>query len=145
MDFPIFLPYDWGGDIYGEALILRNRLLRLPLGLCLYDEDLEKEKAYLHFGAFLDGLLVSTLMLVPESYGLYRMKQVATAEAKQGKGIGMELLQFCEEFLRDEGASGIVLHARKTAQGFYEKAGYTPVGEPFLEVGIPHQAMEKRW
>ena len=66
-------------------------------------------------------------------------------EAFQKKGIGLELVRFCEEALRGKGASGIVLHARKTAQGFYEKAGYTPVGEAFLEVGIPHQAMEKRW
>ncbi len=141
----LFRQYDWGSDEYGQALILRNRLLRRPLGLCLYDEELGLEKAFLHFGAFQNGQLIATLLLVPESNGLYRMKQVATAEAFQKKGIGLELVRFCEEALRGKGASGIVLHARKTAQGFYEKAGYTPVGEAFLEVGIPHQAMEKRW
>jgi len=73
------------------------------------------------------------------------MKQVATAEAFQKQGIGLGLIQFCEKVLQEKGASGIVLHARKTAQGFYEKAGYTPIGEGFFEVGIPHQAMEKRW
>ena len=146
MDFSIlFEQYDWGSDAYGQALILRNRLLRRPLGLCLYDEALGKEKEYLHFGAFHNGQLIATLLLIPEADGLYRMKQVATAEAFQKQGIGLGLIQFCEKVLQEKGASGIVLHARKTAQGFYEKAGYTPIGEGFFEVGIPHQAMEKRW
>jgi predicted GNAT family N-acyltransferase len=35
------------------------------------------------------------------------------------------------------------MHARKTAVGFYEKLGYKRIGNEFLEVTIPHYAMEK--
>ncbi len=141
----LYREYDWGSDEYGQALILRNRLLRRPLGLCLYDEVLSAEKDFLHFGAFQEGQLLATLLLVPEENGLYRMKQVAVEEAFQRQGIGLGLLQFCEAALWEKGAVGIVLHARKTAEPFYVKAGYVPTREPFTEVGIPHQAMEKRW
>lgn len=137
--------YDWGSDEYGQALILRNRLLRRPLGLCLYDEGLSAEKNFLHFGAFQEGKLLATLLLIPEENGLYRMKQVAVEENFQRQGIGSQLIQFCEAALRKTGAVGIVLHARKTAEPFYVKAGYLPKGNSFTEVGIPHQAMEKRW
>lgn len=141
----VYREYDWGSDEYGQALILRNRLLRRPLGLCLYDETLSAEKNFLHFGAFQEGRLLATLSIIPEADGLYCMKQVAVAEAFQRKGIGLGLIQFCEAALQKRSAAGIVLHARKTAEAFYMKAGYLPKGEPFTEVGIPHQAMEKRW
>lgn len=141
----VYREYDWGSDEYGQALILRNRLLRRPLGLCLYDETLSAEKNFLHFGAFLEGRLLATLLLIPEANGVYRMKQVAVEEPLQRQGIGMGLLRFCEATLREKGAAGIVLHARKTAEPFYVKLGYLPKGNTFTEVGIPHQAMEKRW
>ena len=141
----VYREYDWGSDEYGQALILRNRLLRRPLGMCLYDEALSVEKDFLHFGAFQEGKLIATLLLVPEADAIYRMKQVAVEETFQRQGIGLGLLQFCEATLQEKGAAGIVLHARKTAEPFYVKAGYLPKGTAFTEVKIPHQAMEKRW
>lgn len=141
----IYREYDWGSDEYGQALILRNRLLRRPLGLCLYDETLSVEKNFLHFGAFQEGRLLATLSIIPEADGFYRMKQVAVDTAFQRQGIGLGLIQFCEAVLQKKGAAGIKLHARKTAESFYVKAGYLPKGTTFTEIGIPHQAMEKRW
>ena len=38
----------------------------------------------------------------------------------------------------------MTLHARDTAIPFYKKLGYECVGEPFVEVTILHQAMQKR-
>ena len=142
-----FREYDWGSDVYGQALILRNRLLRRPLGLCLYDEELGREKQFRHIGAFLGGSLIATLLLVPGETAAspMHMKQVAVEEPFQRQGIGRKLLAFTESLLREEGIPGVFLHARQTAVGFYEKAGYTCQGEAFLEVGIPHRYMEKHW
>jgi len=36
------------------------------------------------------------------------------------------------------------MHARKTAIGFYEKSGYSVIGDEFTEVGIPHFEMVKK-
>ena len=142
-----FREYSWGSDAYGQALILRNRLLRRPLGLCLYDEELGREKQFRHIGAFLGGSLIATLLLVPGETAAspMHMKQVAVEESFQGQGIGRQLVAFAENLLREEGIPGVFLHARQTAVGFYEKAGYTCQGEAFLEVGIPHLYMEKHW
>jgi predicted GNAT family N-acyltransferase len=35
----------------------------------------------------------------------------------------------------------VVLHAQRSAMGFYVRAGFVPCGEPFEEAGIAHQAM----
>jgi predicted GNAT family N-acyltransferase len=52
-------------------------------------------------------------------------------------------MQFAENLARDRGMKKLVMHARKTAVGFYEKLGYKVTGEEFEEVTIPHYEMEK--
>jgi hypothetical protein len=37
-----------------------------------------------------------------------------------------------------------MMHARKTAVGFYEKQGYEILGDEFLEVSVPHYEMRKK-
>jgi predicted GNAT family N-acyltransferase len=37
-----------------------------------------------------------------------------------------------------------VLDAQTHAVRFYERRGFTPEGPPFLDCGIPHQAMRRR-
>lgn len=73
------------------------------------------------------------------------MRQVAVHPQWQKKGVGRELALLAEKLAKDEGAKGIFLHARETARGFYERCGYRAQGERFLERGIPHFHMEKRW
>ena len=62
----------------------------------------------------------------------------------QGKGIGASMLNFAETLSRDKGYKKLIMHARETAVGFYEKLGYKVVGNKFTEVTIPHYVMEKR-
>jgi hypothetical protein len=38
----------------------------------------------------------------------------------------------------------MILHARETAVPFYERLRYSPVGDVFQEVTLPHRLMEKR-
>ena len=52
-------------------------------------------------------------------------------------------MQFAENIARDRGFRSIMMHARKTAIGFYEKLGYEVSGTDFIEVTLPHVIMEK--
>lgn len=61
----------------------------------------------------------------------------------QGKGIGAAMMNFAENVARDRGYKTLIMHARKTAVGFYEKSGYKVTGEEFEEVHLPHFIMEK--
>jgi len=38
----------------------------------------------------------------------------------------------------------MTMHARKTAELFYEKIGYAPHGDEFIEVTLPHIEMRKK-
>jgi predicted GNAT family N-acyltransferase len=53
-------------------------------------------------------------------------------------------MNYAENVARDNGYKKMIMHARKTAVGFYEKLGYTTTGNEFTEVSIPHFVMEKR-
>ena len=72
-----------------------------------------------------------------------RLRQMAVVSGLQGKGIGKVLTQFAENIARDRGYTKVMMHARKTAIGFYKKLGYRKSGDEFEEVTIPHYVMEK--
>ena len=42
---------------------------------------------------------------------------------------------------RQRGDREVVLHAQRSAEGFYGRLGFQPRGEPFEEAGIPHIEM----
>jgi predicted GNAT family N-acyltransferase len=139
-----FATIDFASPEYDQSLALRYRVLREPLGLDYSAEQISEEWAHRHFAAFLSsGELVGYLMLEILSGGKAKMRQVAVLPELQSMGIGSGLVQFSEQWSRDHGISGIKLHARKEAVPFYLKLGYHAVGEEFLEVGIPHFAMQK--
>ena len=134
---------DWGSDDYDKVLKLREEVLRKPLGLHFSDEELQKEKANMHMGAYEDDRMLGCCMLVQEDDETVRLRQMAVVNDVQGKGIGRALMQFAENLARDRGYKKITMHARKNAVGFYEKLGYKKRGEEFEEVTIPHYVMEK--
>lgn len=122
---------------------LRYLILRKPLGLTFSDEDLEKEKEDILIGCFEDDKLEGCCLLTDCGNKTVRLRQMAVLSGLQGKGIGRVLMQFAENIARDRGYKKMVMHARKTAIGFYEKLGYRITGEEFEEVTIPHYTMEK--
>lgn len=135
--------FDTGSLAYREALLLRDAILRRPLGLAMETEE-ATEAISRHFGVFEDGRLLGCVLAVPEGApGRYQVRQMAIAEACQGQGLGRGLLAFLEATLAAEGATLLFLHARQTALAFYLKLGYQPIGPLFMEVTLPHQAMEK--
>ena len=67
----------YGSEDYDQALALRDRLLRKPLGLSLYDEDLSDEKNNYHLGIFRGPELAAVLVLIPRDSTTLQMRQVA--------------------------------------------------------------------
>jgi predicted GNAT family N-acyltransferase len=122
---------------------LRQDVLRKPLGLNLFDEDLLSEYQELFFVGSENHQIVSCLQLKKLENGVLKLRQMATDTKYQGKGFGKELVQFAERWSVENGYSSVELHARKVAQLFYEKLGYEKAGEEFLEVDIAHFKMTK--
>lgn len=133
----------FNSHLYFQLCELRNRELRLPLGLELSEKDVAGEENQFHFGIFSDKKAIACTILVPKDENRLKMRQVCTSQEYQGQGIGSKLLRFIEDWARDKGYSTIECNARKTAVDFYNKYGYQIEGEMFEEVGIPHYFMTK--
>ena len=134
---------DHGTFEYQQMIQMRNDILRKPLGLSFTSEELEKEKEEVLIGAFEEEKMLGCCMLVRENDNNCRLRQMAVLKNLQGKGIGRALMHFAENIARDMGYKKLLMHARKTAAGFYEKQGYRISGGEFTEVTIPHYVMEK--
>ena len=135
---------DHGTIEYQQMVKLRNEILRQPLGLSFTPEELLKEKEDILIGAFDDDDLLACCMLTKSDNKCLRLRQMAVQNNLQGKGIGASMMNFAEILARDKGYKKLIMHARETVVGFYEKLGYKVVGDKFTEVTIPHFVMEKK-
>jgi GNAT superfamily N-acetyltransferase len=136
----------FGSTRYDELVELRYKILLEPLGLKFLDSFRPNEISYLHIGC-LDGLsdkLVGGLMLVPLDDKQIRLMQVAVDPARQGEGIGRQLVAYAEKRAKDAGYSKIVMHAMLSVVHFYEKLGYAQKGDLFEEQGITFAKMVKQ-
>ncbi len=128
---------------YEQSLVLRDKILRKPLGMKLTKEFCFQDKEDFILGMFEKNRILAVLHLKPLSDSVFKMRQVAVDDSLQDKGLGSRLVLFSEEFARKKGCKKIVLHARKTAVSFYKKLNYKITSEQFYEIDIPHFKMEK--
>lgn len=135
--------YTTNSPEYLQSLLLRYKILRIPLGLTYEPKDFENDKTDIHVGIFRGDTIVGCLILARGKNATLKMRQVAVDNNLQQQGIGTQLVQFSELYASKNNYKKIYCHARKTAMPFYLKLGYHVVGEEFVEVNLPHVYMEK--
>ncbi|HZP10598.1 GNAT family N-acetyltransferase [Methyloceanibacter sp.] len=133
----------YGSDLYRQSVLLREEVLRIPLGLTLSEEELKDDVQRRHFCALSHGAVVGSVSLRPLDAKTVQLRQMAVAEDRRREKIGAELLKRAEAFVRKEGFRRMVLNARLGAEGFYARFGYVASGDPFDEKTIPHIRMSK--
>ncbi len=134
---------DHDSSEYHQMTQLRDEILRKPLGLYFDPEETHQEKEDILIGAFEEDQLIGCCMLTPTNGQTCRLRQMAVISDLQKKGIGASLINFAENVARDKGYHTMIMHARKSAIGFYQKFGYSISGDEFQEVSIPHYVMKK--
>ena len=135
---------DHGTKEYKQMVYLRNEILRKPLGLSFKKEELDREKEDILIAAFEEDKILGCCLLTKVDDENIRLRQMAVQNNLQGKGIGATMLNFAENVARDAGYKKLIMHARKSAIGFYEKLGYKVTSDEFEEITIPHYIMEKK-
>ena len=129
---------------YRESLELRNRVMRLPLGRDIFDEDLSFEKCAEMIGVYEEDVLLGVGVMVPQGED-FSLEFLCVDPVRQRGGLGGMLLAAMEERALELGAKRITMHARVSAQGFYERHGYRDTGEVCIHHGapVPHIVMAK--
>lgn len=134
---------DHGSEDYQKMVDLRMEILRKPLGLNFSDTDLEKEKQDILIGAFEEEELLACCILTKTGEDTCKLRQMAVSHKIQRSGLGAAMMNYAEQVAKDAGYKKMVMNARKTAKGFYEKLGYETKGDEFIEVTLPHFYMQK--
>ncbi|MBJ7450642.1 MAG: GNAT family N-acetyltransferase, partial [Blastococcus sp.] len=93
----------------------------------------------------LAGRVVATgrLLLPEDGSGTAGIGRMAADASVRGSGHGAAVLDELHRQAALRGATAVELHAQVTARRFYERAGYTAVGEEYLEAGIRHVTMRR--
>jgi predicted GNAT family N-acyltransferase len=110
--------------------------------LQLQDMMMEEDNNGYHFGAFSDNRLVGVVSLFKHA-GDWQFRKLAVVADGQGKGIGTQIIAYVTSFVERDNGTKLWCNARLSATGFYEKLGYTEVGEAFYKKGIDYIRMEK--
>jgi ElaA protein len=111
---------------------------------CPYREidgrDLEPGTRHLWLGPS-RGEPVAYLRLLTEPDGTARIGRVCTAATARGAGHSSVLMAAALDLVGDDRPS--VLDAQSYLVDFYRRFGFAPIGDEFVEDGIPHVPMHR--
>jgi YbgC/YbaW family acyl-CoA thioester hydrolase len=105
--------------------------------------DLDDAGAIHVVASNLAGLPLATgrLIYLGQPAGHAKVGRMAVLRCSRGVGLGDQVLQTIMKEASERHISHLSLHAQVSAQAFYARHDFAPVGDVFDEVGIPHQLM----
>lgn len=110
--------------------------------------DIDEVEGTFHIGALKDGEIVSIgtfLVQKNEKFDAkiqYRLRAMASSPKVKGQNFGKKVIGFAKEELKSRNIELLWCDARKVALGFYEKMGFTIVGDYYDVPKIgPHKLM----
>ena len=124
------------------ALALRYDVFCVEQGVSLEEERDGRDAEALHLVVVDGGMVVATCRLLAEGSEV-KLGRMAVATSHRGRRLAAALLVEADTRARELGARRIVLAAQLTAQAVYERAGYAPYGDVFLDADIEHVMMAK--
>jgi predicted GNAT family N-acyltransferase len=127
------------------AQAVRTAVFVQEQGIAPEDEWDDADATALH-AVLLDvnGQPLGNARLLQPSTNVAKVGRMAVVKQARGQGYGTRLLQALVLEARRRGNKEVRLSAQRTAEGFYAAYGFSMVGEPFDEVGIPHVEMQLR-
>jgi YbgC/YbaW family acyl-CoA thioester hydrolase len=89
------------------------------------------------------GMPVATGRLLHHEARVARIGRMAVSRVLRGSGLGRDILQALMQAAQARGDQAVLLHAQRSAEGFYRQLGFEGQGEPYEEAGIPHLTMQR--
>ena len=124
------------------AQAVRTAVFVQEQGIAPEDEWDADDATALHAVLFdVNGQALGNARLLQPSTNVAKVGRMAVLRERRGKGYGARLLLALLVEARQRGDKEARLSAQRTAERFYAAHGFTVVGDPFYEVGIPHVEM----
>ena len=125
-----------------QALALREQVFCVEQGVALAADRDGLDDLAIQVVAIESGHVIGTCRVLVEGE-IARLGRMAVEAGARGRGLGAAILAAAEQSARDAGARQMRLHAQRYIEDMYAAAGYRPYGEPFMDEGIEHVAMER--
>jgi YbgC/YbaW family acyl-CoA thioester hydrolase len=138
---------DWSA-LGADAAKLRSAVFVQEQGIAPEMEWDEADSTALHAVAYNGlGQGIATGRLVrhssPAGKNVSKIGRMAVHRALRGAHFGQAILQTLTCAAQQRGDAEVILSAQRSAEGFYQRLGFAPRGQPFDEVGIAHIEMFK--
>jgi predicted GNAT family N-acyltransferase len=124
------------------AQAVRTAVFVQEQGIAPEDEWDADDATALHAVLFdVNGQALGNARLLQPSANVAKVGRMAVLKKVRGHGYGARLLEALVSEARRRSHKEVRLSAQRSAEGFYATYGFSVVGEPFDEVGIPHVEM----
>jgi predicted GNAT family N-acyltransferase len=138
---------DWSA-LGSDAAKLRSAVFVQEQGIAPELEWDEADSTALHAVAYNGlGQGIATGRLVwhssPAGKNVGKIGRMAVHRALRGAHFGQAILQTLMHAAQQRGDAEVMLYAQRSAEGFYQRLGFAPRGQPFDEAGIVHIEMFK--
>ncbi len=129
-------------ELKQAAQYIRKEVFVKEQGISPEDEWDADDATALHAVLFdVNGQPLGNARLLQPSVNVAKVGRMAVLKEVRGCGHGARLLQALLLEAKRRGNKEVRLSAQRTAEQFYAAHGFSVVGEPFDEVGIPHVEM----
>lgn len=132
-----------GTDDIDDALSVRHEVFVEGQGIDADTEIDGLDPECDHYVGYLDGDPVAVTRVRYLSPTEAKLERVATVEIHRGKGVATDLTVRIIGDMALKRIDRVSLNAQTAVQPFYERLGFTPKGDAFIEEGtdIPHIEM----
>ncbi|WP_333650040.1 GNAT family N-acetyltransferase [Lacrimispora sp.] len=136
---------EFGSQRYKQTVLLRDRVMRKPLGLSIKNDDLSFEKQATVLAVFESDTMIGTGILVFKEQETAKVCFLCVDPDVQKGGVGRAILEDIEKRALHHGIKKICLESRVSAKDFYKKLGYHEYGDVYFmkEAPVEHIWMEK--
>jgi len=113
---------------------------------CVYQDIDDKDQKALHVMGFVNSEMVAytRIFAAGDYFKEASIGRVVVKDNVRNLGYGYDIMNASiEAIYKNYGSSKIKISAQTYLNDFYENLGFKPIGESYLEDGIPHIAMIK--
>ncbi len=131
-------------ELERDAAAVRTEVFVEEQGIAREDEWDEADKTAVHavvYNGMDMPLATGRLLVAAPSVG--KIGRMASKRVLRGSQLGRQVLNALTAKAKERGDREVLLHAQRSAAGFYAKSGFVERGDPFDEVGIAHIEMFK--
>lgn len=125
-----------------DAYYIRDLVFTQEQGYPTEIEIDDYDKIAWHCIFYKDGAAMGTARLIPQDRQ-GKIGRVAVLKEFRGLGLGFKIMEAILDQANQLSYEGLSLSAQVYAVPFYEKLGFSVVGEEYLEDGEPHINMVK--